>query len=312
MSWDEASTAPLTRHAHDADTTTGNTSACAVGLRFMIDFVAYGNRLAAVVDTYLGAGGLVGVYLHGSAALGGFRPERSDVDVLVVIAYAVPADRQAALGAALLAASYPCPGTGLELSVITAATAADLGDCRFEVHVASPDEVVVGAGHAGDTDLILYAEVCRRSGLAASGPPAWSAFGAVPRSRLVTAMLVELEWGVSSASFEYAVLNACRALRFAADGLLQSKVAGGEWYLAAHPDASVVRAALARQRGGAAHEPSHGDVVAFVASARCQIGSWIGPTPGSGLGHDMSGLDDHSVLDAGAAESGSGKCGGDG
>jgi streptomycin 3"-adenylyltransferase len=253
---------------------------------------------------------LVGVYVHGSAALGGFRPERSDVDVLVVIAYAVPADRQAALGEALLAASYPCPGIGLELSVITAATAADVGDCRFEVHVASPDEVVVGAGHAGDADLILYAEVCRRSGLAASGPPAWSVFGAVPRSRLVTAMLVELEWGVSSASFEYAVLNACRALRFAADGSLHSKVAGGEWYLAAHPDASVVRAALACQRGGATDEPSHDDVVAFVAAARRQIGSWIGATPGSDLGHEVSGLDGYSVLDARVAESGSGKCDG--
>ena len=97
----------------------------------MIDFVGYGNRLAAVVDERVGAGGLVGVYVHGSAVLGGFRPERSDVDVLVVVANPVPADRQAALGAALLAAAYPCPGIGLELSVITAATAADLGDCRI-------------------------------------------------------------------------------------------------------------------------------------------------------------------------------------
>jgi hypothetical protein len=139
-------------------------------LRFMIDFVGYGNRLAAVVDAHVGAGGLVGVYVHGSAALGGFRPERSDVDILVVVAYQVPADCQAALGEALLAAAYPCPGIGLELSVITAATAAHLGDCRFE-------------------------------------------------------------------------------------------------------DASVVRAALARQRSGATDEPSHDDVVAFVAAARSQIGS---------------------------------------
>ena len=52
----------------------------------MIDFVGYGNRLAAVVDERVGAAGLVGVYVHGSAVLGGFRPERSDVDVLVVVA----------------------------------------------------------------------------------------------------------------------------------------------------------------------------------------------------------------------------------
>jgi Nucleotidyltransferase domain len=181
--------------------------------------------LAAAIEKCVGAGGLVGVYVHGSAVLGGFLPERSDVDVLVVVADPVPADSQAPLGEALLAAAYPCPGIGLELSVITAATAADLGDCRFEVHIASPDEVVVGSGHTGDADLILYAEVCRRSGLAAFGPPASSVFGAVLPTRLVTAIVAELEWGVPSAAFEYAVLNACRALRFAADGSLQSKVA---------------------------------------------------------------------------------------
>jgi hypothetical protein len=150
----------------------------------MIDFIGYGNRLAAVVEKCVGAGGLVGVYVHGSAVLGGFRPERSDVDVLVVVAKPVPPECQAALGAELLASAYPCPGIGLELSVITAATAADLGDCRFEVHVASPDEVVVGTGHPGDADLILYAEVCRRSGLDAVEPSRGAVVAFVNAARL--------------------------------------------------------------------------------------------------------------------------------
>ena len=63
---------------------------------------------------------------------------------------------------------------------------------------------------------------------------------------------------MSSAPFEYAVLNACRALLFATDGTLRSKVAGGEWYLAVHPGDEVVRAALDRQRGAEAAEPSQG------------------------------------------------------
>lgn len=124
-------------------------------------------------------------------------------------------------------------------------------------------------------------------------------------------MLAELAWGVSSAPFEYAVLNACRALCFAADGTLRSKIAGGEWYLASHPGDEVVRAALARQRGDDAAEPPRDDVIAFVAAARRQIVSWSDATPGSGLGHEMSGLDDRSVLDASVAESRGRKCGGD-
>ena len=45
--------------------------------------VAYLDRLSERTATVLG-GSLVGVYLHGSAVLGGFAPERSDLDLLVV------------------------------------------------------------------------------------------------------------------------------------------------------------------------------------------------------------------------------------
>jgi hypothetical protein len=49
-------------------------------------------------------------------------------------------------------------------------------------------------------------------------------------------------------------------------------VAGGEWYLASHPDEQIVHAALARQRGDDAVEPARDDVLAFVDAARTRIG----------------------------------------
>jgi streptomycin 3"-adenylyltransferase len=242
----------------------------------MIDIRGYGRRLAAAVDGAVG-GVLTGVYVHGSLALGGFRPDRSDVDVLAVIDAPLSPDRQGKVADALLRAAYPCPGTGLECSVITAATAADLGDCRFEVHVATPDTAVIGEGRGGDPDLVLYAEVCRRSGITVTGPPADSVFGAVPYDRLRTAIVDEMAWGLSawrqaSAPFEYAVLNTCRGLLFARDGSLRSKVAGGEWYLAEHPADPVVAAALSRQLGVAVDEPSHDAVADFVERAIRDVG----------------------------------------
>ena len=39
----------------------------------------------------------VGVYLHGSAVLGGFRPDRSDLDVIVVCARPLSPDQRAGL-----------------------------------------------------------------------------------------------------------------------------------------------------------------------------------------------------------------------
>jgi len=240
----------------------------------MVDIRGYGRRLATAVDATIREADsrLVGVYVHGSLALGGFRSERSDVDVLAVIDAPLSRDVQAAVGTGLLRAAFPCPGTGLECSVITAATAADLRDCSFEVHVVTPDTTVVGAGHPGDPDLVLYAEVCRRSGIAVVGPPAASVFGAVPYERLAAAIRTELGWGLAawrsgSAPFEYAVLNACRAMLFARDGLLRSKVAGGEWYLAEHRNDWTVFAALSRQRGAAVDEPPRAEIVAFVTRA---------------------------------------------
>jgi len=234
----------------------------------MIDIHGYGRRLATAID------GLVGLYVHGSLALGGFRPERSDVDVLAVVESPMSAERQSALGRELLAVADPCPGTGLEMSVITASTASNLGDCPFEVHVATPATVTAGAGHPGDPDLVLYAEVCRRSGIVVTGPPTEAVFGHVRRGRLIDSMLAELEWGLASAPFEYAVLNACRALLFAVDGSLRSKVDGGEWYLASRAGDPIVSAALARQLGDdLGHEPPRAAVEAFVGAVRRQLTS---------------------------------------
>lgn len=222
---------------------------------------AYGRRLGAVFPD----GDLVGVYVHGSIALGGFRPDRSDVDVLVVTRWTYDETEQRGIGDALRRNAAPCPGTGLELSVITEATARDLGGCPFEVHVGG-GRVVTGAGHVGDTDLILHAEVCRRSAVVAVGAPPGEVFGRVPTDRLRAAIRAELEWGVREAPFEYAVLNACRARRFAADGALTSKVAGGAWYLDQRPADPVVLPAYRVQTGEPGVTPPPAEAVAeFVA-----------------------------------------------
>ncbi|MFI7012376.1 aminoglycoside adenylyltransferase domain-containing protein [Streptomyces sp. NPDC050145] len=213
---------------------------------------------------------LVGVYVHGSAVLGGFRSERSDVDVLAVVAGPSGEAEQRALGVALADTAVRCPGTGLELSVVTSATAADLGPCAFEVHVrASARErvVVPGAGHAGDHDLVLHCAVCREHAHAVCGPPASEVFGRVSAERVVAAMMSELRWGLDQADPTYAVLNACRALRFAEGGGLCSKVDGGRWYLSRHGGHAAVAAAVAHQLGeGAA--PSMPAAIAFVEAAR--------------------------------------------
>ncbi|SCE52015.1 streptomycin 3-adenylyltransferase [Streptomyces sp. DvalAA-43] len=231
------------------------------------DVVRYVAEVSAVLA---GAGpDLVGVYVHGSAVLGGFRAARSDVDVLAVVAGSGTEAGQRAMGEAVAETAARCPGTGLEMSVITAATAADLGSCPFEVHIrtgATETVVIPGAGRAGDADLVLHCAVCREHALAVSGPPAAEVFGPVPADRIGAAMVGELRWAVDHATAAYAVLNACRALRFADDGQLCSKLEGGRWYLDRHGDDEVVAAAIARQRDGRTG-PAKPVAAAFVAAA---------------------------------------------
>ena len=222
---------------------------------------AYLRDLVAVLERYWG--NVMGVYLHGSSVLGGWDPQRSDVDVLAVVAWPGVLEAQQELGEAL-AAVGPCPGTGLEMSVITAETAASLADFSFVVHVNTVEGkrvIVPGAGHAGDPDLLLHSAVCREHGVAVSGPPPDEVFGPVGRERILTAMGAEVSWGVENASAAYAVLNACRAARYAEDGTLCSKVEGGQWFLVRHPGHPIVTAALDPQ----APQPTRDDVASFVA-----------------------------------------------
>lgn len=226
--------------------------------------------------------GLVGVYLHGSAVLGGYTPRASDVDVLAVTAEPTDAAVQARLRDRLIAAARRWPDTALELSVITAATAAELGDCPFELHVvvnADETRAVLGAGGGGDPDLVLHAEVCRRHGLAVHGPPASEVFAPVPPARLIRAIHEEVQWGLAHGHLSYAVLNACRALRFVDDGVLCSKLDGGEWVLTRHPDESVVRQALVDQRDGVVR-PMTVEAQRFVTQAVEELSRQVARHPG--------------------------------
>jgi Domain of unknown function (DUF4111) len=72
----------------------------------------------------------------------------------------------------------------------------------------------------------------------------------IDRTALLHAMADDLRWAVETERGGYAVLNACRCLRFVREGTLSSKMEGGEWAIQTglgHPD--LIAAALDRQRG---------------------------------------------------------------
>jgi hypothetical protein len=204
--------------------------------------------------------GLVGVYAHGSAALGGFGPA-SDLDVLVV------ADGDAdwpALGAKLLAdCRHP---RALELSVVDASAARHPSPpWPYLLHVNSGESRFGLDSGQGDPDLIAHYAVTRAAGVAISGPPADSVFGPVSRTRLVDYLRAELRWGADNGDQRYAVLNACRAVAYARRGLLLSKLDGGRWWLQQFGAHSLVELALSAQEEGRDLGPSSTEARSFIA-----------------------------------------------
>jgi Domain of unknown function (DUF4111) len=235
--------------------------------------LAYARLLADRVNESLG-GRLRAAYLHGSAVLGGWRPERSDVDMLFVTENDVRGPEVTAAAAVLAATEPGGPGRGLECSVVTAGQAArPRAPWPFLLHVAhDPGQdqarVVDGGSRPGDRDLLMHYAVCRAAGWPVRGPAPAELIGSVPRPVILGYLADELSWGIEHAGEAYAVLNACRAQVYLADGRIVSKVAGGRIALACgRGPAEVIGRALDQQQGHAPQRRPGPDAADFVLAA---------------------------------------------
>jgi hypothetical protein len=228
----------------------------------------FASRLASELSAVLGDG-LTAAYLHGSAAYGGWVAERSDVDILFVVAGDLPGVALATAGD-LLTRSVTCsPGRGLECSVVTAGQAArPAPPWPFVLHagLSQGEPVLVrGDARAGDADLLMHYAACRAAGITLAGAPPATVIGSVDRAVILDYLAGELDWGLANAPESYAVLNACRAIVYLNEARLVSKVAGGLAALRrgiAPP--GLVRRALDQQRATVPEQAAEPDAVSFV------------------------------------------------
>jgi len=215
---------------------------------------------------------LIGVYLHGSAALGDYEPARSDIDILAVCAAPLGSGERAGLGARLGRDALPCPaGAGLEFSLVTRAAARDLRPApAYELHGWDEDGRVGPGGERGDPDLPLHFAVVRQTGLVVCGPPPADVLREVPRDEQMRLVGDELDWAVGNASRSTQVLTACRAWALSVDGRFRSKRDAAEWALrqGAPP---MVAAVLADHRAARESRPEPEAVAAFAASVRTRL-----------------------------------------
>jgi streptomycin 3"-adenylyltransferase len=226
-----------------------------------------------------GRGQLTAVILHGSAALGGWMPGRSDVDVLFIVADGITEIDLRRMTVSLVTLAENCPGSGIETSIVSHAQARDpRAPWPYLRHVvAGPaTEPRIGpqpGADAHDPDLVMHYAVCRAKGISVHGPAAANLIGEVPRRLILACLAGDLSWGLENASEAYAVLNACRAEAYLTSGQIISKLAGGELALEhAKPEtAGLIARALHQHRGLLPSRPPDPDATAFVRAVASRL-----------------------------------------
>ena len=213
---------------------------------------------------------VVGVYAGGSYALGAYQPGRSDLDVAVVTRGSIAWPVKDALVARLRHETFPCPASGLELVVYSAADAASTGvapafQLNLNTGAAMPFRADFEPDPAEGHWFAIDRAILHDHALVLTGPPTQAVFGSIPRRLLLTVVADALSWHIDGpTSTSDAVLNACRALRFAFSGGWSSKASAGWWALDYVAEREVVRAALAARTGS--RPPGETAARAFVES----------------------------------------------
>jgi hypothetical protein len=191
---------------------------------------SYLTEVATRLRRVLG-GNLVGVYVGGSYALGGYVPGRSDLDVAAVVRERLSREAVDEVVAAVRHEALPCPARKLELVVYTqnaARNPSPEGDFELNLNTGADEPFRLdtkpqpGESHWFAIDRSILAA----NGVVLYGPAARAVFKAPTREDLIPLLARVLRWyrdhdphGVDAA------LNAGRALCFAREGVWLPKTA---------------------------------------------------------------------------------------
>jgi predicted nucleotidyltransferase len=207
---------------------------------------------------------LLGMYLHGSLALGGFQPDRSDIDVIVVAVQRLDLDTKRRCIELLLRISrMPCP---LDIRFLVEQ---DLFPYQqpllCELHYSETwrenyqQELRTDAwkhwndSAQRDPDLAVHLTILHRYGICLYGKAIAEVLPSVPERDFRDAITKDVQVAQDEPLYDPIsyILNACRACAYLHDGAILSKDAGGVWGLAHLPEQfhPLIHQALALYRG---------------------------------------------------------------
>ncbi|ART77029.1 hypothetical protein B4U37_13660 [Sutcliffiella horikoshii] len=201
------------------------------------------NTIKAITDE-----NFVGIYIHGSLAMGGFNPDQSDVDLLVIVKNSLDIPTQCELAKFLLANSnYPYP---IEISFLTQDQLKNWTHPSpyefhysegwrqvFETELLTGQYEAINVEHKVDPDLAAHLSILNHRGICWEGPMIDDVFPVIPSTHYLSSILADYQDCLKNVEADpvYCVLNLIRVYWYVKEGIISSKLEAGEYGLTSFP-----------------------------------------------------------------------------
>ena len=185
---------------------------------------------------------LVGVYLHGSLVMGCFNPQKSDIDLIIVVDKPISVSIKRAYLDMVVLFNALGPTKGIEMSIVRREVCKPfVYPTPFELHFSAgyldwykddPDDYIREM-NGTDKDLAAHFTIINKRGRCLYGAPIEDVFAEVPSSDYMDSIWFDVE-GAAEEITEYPMyltLNLARVLAYKKEGLVLSKKEGGTWAL---------------------------------------------------------------------------------
>jgi predicted nucleotidyltransferase len=183
---------------------------------------------------------LTGIYLHGSMAMNCFNPEKSDIDLLVVIEKDINDTQKMDFMRQVVKLNNRAPKKGLEISIVKREYCKPfVYPTPFELHFSpmylrwfrdDPEDYIKNM-NGEDKDLAAHLTIINYYGMILDGEKIENVFGEVPKKDYVDSIWCDVAGAREEILKDptYVILNLCRVLAVLKENIYLSKQLGGEW-----------------------------------------------------------------------------------
>lgn len=241
------------------------------------------NRLQMVTESFVKQSieilgdNLVGVYLHGSAAMGCYNDEKSDIDLLVVIHSDMSDEEKRRYMDMVVELNKLAPTKGIEFSIVKKSVCKPfVYPTPFELHFSvahlewyksNPQDYVLKMKGI-DKDLAAHITILYHRGVCLWGEEIHDVFEAMGEKEYFDSIWYDIECAEEDILENpvYVILNLCRVLAFKQEKLILSKQEGGIWGLSHVPEAycSLIQQALDEYASISTMELDEKEAVAYA------------------------------------------------